>query len=738
MYLKKPGHTPHIIKDLYTVYLPPVPDKELIQGWELKKGDQFWRRAELPSFYEERREEEEYKQKEEQKLVDAGELKQITHFDTVLERYRKEEWRKRITGHWFMNNGKPVYITGAHYYYLQWCKLDVGYPTFYMSQVDRFYFRQLCWEDPFCLGYFIVGPRGFGKSVEEASAVLESITRPPHSSHAGIQSKNKEDAEVFFTQKMVPMFNGLPHFFKPQFNHGTNPVKGFNMSRERDKGKGSKNTKFGEQYELSNTVLHFPAKEKAMDNRTFTNAVQDELGKLNPREEADAVKRIDVVIRCVWRNDRKYGIIRGTSTIEEMKEGGAEAKILWDGSNPLKRDANGFTKSKLYKYLVSGLETKVKYADKHGYIDQNKALIDIINDRDAVRDDPAALASRMRKEPLQENDAFLKEQDDCTFPVLILNKRLNQLDLLPPQGRKGRLEYLTGKVDSEVFFKDDPEGNFTIYHMPDEFRGKRKILNHERFEYDGDKKLYLPCNDDLFTGGLDPINWVKTKDKRASKMAAYGIIRYDPILDGGRSPLEWITHNLLWKYHGRHLNPEDDYEEIIKALRFFGHRINAEGNISVFDKHLYDRGYHRFKIFRRDFDVKTLAGKTKNELSVDNSVNTTSEVINTYVSHILKYLFIHGHRCPDKELIKQLMDFDPTDTKIFDLVVAFGYALLALDHKINYDYIPQPETMVQEIETYFPTYDNSGNYSRPLEKEEEDPDDFDEDLYASIRKAVGF
>ena len=29
-----------------------------------------------------------------------------------------------------MNNGTPTHITGNHYYYLQWCKIDIGYPDY--------------------------------------------------------------------------------------------------------------------------------------------------------------------------------------------------------------------------------------------------------------------------------------------------------------------------------------------------------------------------------------------------------------------------------------------------------------------------------------------------------------------------------------------------------------------------------------------------------------------------------
>ncbi len=44
--------------------------------------------------------------------------------------YIETEFNKRDQGHWFMNNNKPTYLTGTHYMYLQWTKIDVGRPDF--------------------------------------------------------------------------------------------------------------------------------------------------------------------------------------------------------------------------------------------------------------------------------------------------------------------------------------------------------------------------------------------------------------------------------------------------------------------------------------------------------------------------------------------------------------------------------------------------------------------------------
>ena len=49
-----------------------------------------------------------------------------------------QEFKRREEGIWFMNNGEPTYMTGEHYYYLNWCKMDIGYPE-YRDRDRRFF-----------------------------------------------------------------------------------------------------------------------------------------------------------------------------------------------------------------------------------------------------------------------------------------------------------------------------------------------------------------------------------------------------------------------------------------------------------------------------------------------------------------------------------------------------------------------------------------------------------------------
>jgi hypothetical protein len=740
MYLNLPDYQKLVIKDLYTVYLPPVPKRNMIQGWQLKKSDQVWQRAPIPNFYTERREEEKEIQDREKLLVEDGTLKKVTHFDPILEKYRRQEWMRRIYGHWLMINGEPVYLAPAHYMYLQWSKLDHpendGYPLYYKHQVPRFYFRQLCEEDPFCLGYIIIGPRGPGKSSEEVACQLNNMTKPPHNRVAAIQSKSGDDAkDVVFKEKMVLMFNSYPDFFKPEYNHGSDPVEGMFFKRESKKGAGSKKVKFGPDYELGNVIKHHSAKEKALDGKTLSDVIQDEVGKTHPKKEADVNKRLSVVVKSVYRNQRKRGIIRCTSTVEEMKEGGNECYEIWKNSDPRYRDGNGYTVSKLYKYFINAAECRSDIADKFGDIDEEKGKVLVLNERIPLEHDLIEKSRVIRKNPLDEEEAFLRDQATSPFDVFILASRKQELSGLKNIGRKGKLEWLTEK-DGDVQWVDDPAGHFTEFIKPDMFRGKRKMLNNARMEYDPEgKKIWYPVNDDWATGGLDPIRWTQTSDSRASLLASYGILRYDPLLDNGRDVAEWLSHNIMWKYHGRSKNPDDDYENIIKAMRYYGHRIMPEGNLSEFTKHAHMRGYWNYLIIRKDFDKTVLAGKSKNAMTKENPVNTQKEVIDAFVTRIIQFLNVHGRRLMDVPLIKQLQDFDPKNQTMFDLVIAFGYALIALEHRLNPNYMPTDQTP-KDIETFFQTYDISGDRSKAIIHPSQYDDGKPDELITSINQML--
>ena len=126
--------------------------------------------------------------------------------------YIEKEFDRREQGHWFYNNGKPTYITGAHYMYLQWTNIDVGYPDFREANRIFFIYWEACKADKRCFGLCYLKIRRSGFSFMGSSECVNTGTLAKDS-RVGILSNRIRCKKV--TDKVVPIANRLPFFFKP-------------------------------------------------------------------------------------------------------------------------------------------------------------------------------------------------------------------------------------------------------------------------------------------------------------------------------------------------------------------------------------------------------------------------------------------------------------------------------------------------------------------------------------------
>lgn len=136
--------------------------------------------------------------------------------------YIEEEFDKRELGYWFINNGKPSYITGSHYMYLQWSKTDVGLPDFRESNRIFYIFWEACKADSRCFGMCYLKNRRSGFSYM-SSGETSNIGTLASDARLGILSKTGSDAKTMFTDKVVPIVNNYPFFFSPVRDGMTNP-----------------------------------------------------------------------------------------------------------------------------------------------------------------------------------------------------------------------------------------------------------------------------------------------------------------------------------------------------------------------------------------------------------------------------------------------------------------------------------------------------------------------------------
>jgi hypothetical protein len=128
--------------------------------------------------------------------------------------YITGEFDKRENGYWFMNNGKPTYITGHHYMYLQHTKIDVGHPDFREANRIFYIYWEACKADDRCFGMIYLKIRRSGFSFMGSSVAVDTATLAKDA-RIGMLSKTGPDAKKLFTDKVVPISINYPFYFKP-------------------------------------------------------------------------------------------------------------------------------------------------------------------------------------------------------------------------------------------------------------------------------------------------------------------------------------------------------------------------------------------------------------------------------------------------------------------------------------------------------------------------------------------
>ena len=181
------------------VGIPQIP--QIVEGQDLKKENQYFKQRLKPGS--------------------LNKIKNIYDFTNYPEKNKEEyyeyidnEFNYRNDGYWFMCNGTPCYITGSHYIYLNWTKIDVGSPDFRQANRIFYYFWEACKADARSYGMCYLKNRRSGFSFMASSECVNQATTSKDS-RFGILSKTGADAKKMFTDKVVPISINYPFFFKP-------------------------------------------------------------------------------------------------------------------------------------------------------------------------------------------------------------------------------------------------------------------------------------------------------------------------------------------------------------------------------------------------------------------------------------------------------------------------------------------------------------------------------------------
>ena len=164
-----------------------------------------------------------YTAKEVKKILEDGQR------DYKLEiKWIKDQWDRLLNGYWFFNNGKPTYIDGWHYVYLNFWNINSnrrdGLPEYRWRDTLFFHFARYCYKHPKILGFLYPKHRREG-ATSEACLInyFSCIIFKKH--YHGIQSLSDTHVKKLWRNNLIEPWRELPFFFKPDTNSSDMPSK---------------------------------------------------------------------------------------------------------------------------------------------------------------------------------------------------------------------------------------------------------------------------------------------------------------------------------------------------------------------------------------------------------------------------------------------------------------------------------------------------------------------------------
>ena len=629
--------------------------------------------------------------------------------------YIDEEFKRRDEGFWFINNGKPTYIVGTHYMYLQWSKIDVGAPDFREANRLFFIFWEACKADKRCYGMCYLKNRRSGFSFMSSAETVNLATLASDSRY-GILSKTGSDAKKMFTDKVVPISINYPFFFKPIQDGMDRPktelayrVPASKFTRK----KITSNEKLEELQGLDTTIDWKNTGDNSYDGEKLNLLVHDESGKWERPD--NILNNWRVTKTCLRLGSRIVGKCMMGSTSNALDKGGDNFKKLYNASDVTKRNRNGQTKSGLYSLFIPMEWNYEGFIDEHGVpvfttpdsdvFAPDGELIDVgvidswQNEADGLKDDQDALNEFYRQFPRTEEHAFRDETKNSIFNLV---KIYEQIDYNEEMSRTlgvttGNFQWVNGVKDSQVIFYPDQKGRFKLSWVPPQQLQNRVVLKNG---------IKYPGNEHMGAFGCDSYDISGTVDGVGSKGALHGLTRF--------SMEDAPANSFFLEYLSRPPTAEIFFEDVLMALVFYGMPILAENNKPRLLYYLRRRGYRGFSMNRPD--------KVWNKLSVAEKEvggipNSSEDIKQAHAAAIEMYIQDHVGMKRDgtfgdlyfNDLLNDWSRFDITKRTKFDASISSGLAIMANNRHL---YAPNAKVEKPKLNINISKYANTGTNSQ--------------------------
>lgn len=634
--------------------------------------------------------------------------------------YIEQEFDRREEGFWFNNNNLPTYITGTHYCYLQWTKIDVGHPEFREANRIFFLFWEACKADKRSFGMCYLKIRRSGFSFMGSAETVNTATISKDA-RVGVLSKTGTDAKKMFTDKIVPISNNYPFFFKP-IQDGMDKPKtelSYRVPASKITKRNMYLTDNQELEGLDTTIDWRNTSDNSYDGEKLQLLIHDESGKWEKPE--NILNNWRVTKTCLRLGSRIIGKCMMGSTSNALDKGGNNFKKLYYDSDVKNRNANGQTKSGLYSLFIPMEWNFEGYLDKYGMPVLNTPERAVQgndgeyittgsinyweNEVDSLKNDADALNEFYRQFPRTESHAFRDESKQSLFNLTKIYQQIDYNDGLIKAKylTRGSFHWENGVKDSRVIWSPNNSGRFLISWIP-----KNELQN--RKEHRNGK--YYPANEHLGSFGCDSYDISGTVGGKGSNGALHGMTKFN--MDDAPS------NEFFLEYVARPQTAEIFFEEVLMACVFYGMPILCENNKPRLLYHFKNRGYRGYCMNRPDKQFNKLS-KTEKELG--GIPNTSEDVKQSHASAIESYIekyvgldlaeqFREIGEMGSMYFTRTLEDwarFDINKRTKFDASISSGLAIMA-----NQKHLYTPVKKESKISINFARYANKGNLSELL------------------------
>jgi hypothetical protein len=670
-----------------TVTYPQIPSANKIANRELPPKQQYFRRAETPEVFNE---------------LDYDDDGDPIYTEQMLE-FIHQELDRIDNGYFFYNNQKLVYITGEHYFYINYWTLENDERPDYRDCDRRwFLFKDYCQQHPSIDGVIRIKKRREGATSQETACLVRTALRN-RKAFCGIMSKTGKDAKDCFVKMVKNGFDQLPIFLRPTNIEDPDSQMQivFRKPKERSAAKLKLKRRKGQVFEDDKGIgsrIDFRNTElNSYDSGRLTEILVDEGGKFPP--DVPINEYWPIVRQTLRQGGKKVGFCVMPSTSNKLTKGGRGYKVLWDESNHIE---SKITATGLYRYFCPAHDGYPPFIDKYGnsiiekptreqqlWMKEYYGATDdqcemsakeyILYRRSLIRNMDAR-NEETRMFPLNEKEAFDFDDNTNIYNLTAIRDQREYLTEKRPVLRRVRF---TRDRDGKATWINDPDGMWLVLRFPDSSEENATMS-------DAVTSKVSPANRSKYILTADPYKNTIVVGQ-GSKGAAIVWSKFNP-LDPENTGMPIA---LFW---GRPRRKKEFHMQMLLAGEFWGCELCYESDYDDYIEFLMDEGKMSYAMKRPKNTIdpnrkRKVMGKEYGVKSGDGF--SYSMMIDRSVEYVDQYC----HKIYFDDILDQLEEYSEEERTLYDIAVAFQLGTVAIS-----DPVKKTRAEAKKMKPYMRTY----------------------------------